>query len=59
MFVGDINPARNREIGKCFAGEFHYKDIKFPVKIRDIHKIEKTWNTTSNLHFKIHFQETC
>ena len=42
MFVGHINPARNREIDKCFGGEFDYKDIKFPVKIRDIHKIEKT-----------------
>ena len=29
------------KVDKDFARELDFKDIKFPVKIRDIHKIEK------------------
>ena len=38
----DRNPARIRKADKDFAKELDFKDIKFLVKIRDIHKIEKT-----------------
>ena len=37
----DHHPARIRKIDEMFKGEFVFKDIRFPVKIRDIHKIEK------------------
>ena len=37
----NLNPARIRKIDKYFSSELHFKDIKFPIKIRDIHKIEK------------------
>ena len=33
---------RIRKIEKEFVGKCDFKDIKFPVKIKDIHKIEKT-----------------
>ena len=29
------------KVDKDFANKLDFKDIKFPVKIRDIHKIEK------------------
>ena len=35
------NPARATKSDKGFAKELDFKDIKFPVKTRDIHKIEK------------------
>ena len=35
------NPARLRKIDKDFTQKIDLKDVKFPVKIRDIHKIEK------------------
>ena len=34
------------KVDKDFARELDFKDIKFPVKIRDIHKIEKTNSIT-------------
>ena len=35
------NPARITKADKDFAKKRDFKDIKFPVKIRDTHKIEK------------------
>ena len=37
----DHNPSRNTKADKDFAKIFNFKDIKFPVKIRYIHNIEK------------------
>ena len=37
----DQNPRRIPKTDKDFAKKLDCKDIKFPVKIRDIHKIEK------------------
>ena len=37
----DYYPARITKANKNFAKRLDFKDIKFPVKIRDIHKIEK------------------
>ena len=37
----DRNPARIKKADKDFAKRLDFKDIKFPVKIRDNHKIEK------------------
>ena len=37
----DRNPARISKAEKDFAKKNDFKDITFPVKIRDIHKIEK------------------
>ena len=37
----DRNPARITETDKEFAKKPDLKDIRFPVKIRNIHKIEK------------------
>ena len=37
----DGNPARITKVDKEFAKKRDLKGIKFPVKIRDIHKIEK------------------
>ena len=41
-----LNPAdhhsvRVRKVGRIFESKLDFKDIKFPVKIIDIHKIEK------------------
>ena len=35
------HPARIRKADKDFAKKLDFKDIKFPVKIRDIQEIEK------------------
>ena len=37
----DHHPTSIRKIDKDFARKHDFKDIKFPVKIRDIHKVEK------------------
>ena len=37
----DHNPRRITKADKDFAKRLDFKDIKFPLKIRDIHKIEK------------------
>ena len=37
----DRNPARITKNDKNFAKKLYFKDIKFPVKVRDIHKIKK------------------
>ena len=37
----DHNPTRITKSDKDFAKRLDFKDIKFPVKMRDIHKIEK------------------
>ena len=37
----DHNPRRIIKADKDFAKRFDFKEIKFPVKIRDIRKIEK------------------
>ena len=37
----DHNPRRITKADKDFANKLDFKDIKFPVKIRDIDKIEK------------------
>ena len=37
----DHNPRRITKADKDFAEKLDFKDIKFPVKFRDIHKTEK------------------
>ena len=34
-----------RKVGNIFARELDFKDVQFPVKIGDIHKIEKKKKT--------------
>ena len=41
IISSDHYPKRIRKADKNFAGELDFKDIKFPFKIRDIHKIQK------------------
>ena len=37
----DLHPARILSVGNYFAKELDFESIKVPVKIRNIHKIEK------------------
>ena len=37
----DLNSVRTTKADKDFAKKLDFKDIKFPVKVRDIHKIGK------------------
>ena len=37
----DHNPRRITKVDKDFAKKLDFKDIQFPVKIRNTHKIEK------------------
>ena len=37
----DHHAARVRKVGRLFGDELDFEDMKFPVKIKDIHKIEK------------------
>ena len=39
--LAEHNPRGITKADKDFAKRLDFKDIKFPVKIRDIHKIEK------------------
>ena len=41
----DHHPARITKTDEDFAKMLHFKDLNFPVKIRDIHKIEKKKNS--------------
>ena len=41
LHPADRNPARITKAHQEFAKKLHFKDIKVPVKVRDIHKIEK------------------
>lgn len=41
LHLADHNPVRITKGGKDFARRLDFKEIKFPVKTRDIHKIEK------------------
>ena len=41
LHPSDHNPARITIADKDFLKSLDFKDIKFPIKIRDIHKIEK------------------
>ena len=41
LHPADYQPAIIRQADKDFARELDFKDTKIPVKIRDIHKIEK------------------
>ena len=44
----DQHPAKARKNDEEFEKKLDFKDIKFPVKIRDIHKIEKkNWTSIS------------
>ena len=41
LYPADHNPRRITKVNKDFDKELGSKDIKFPVKIRNIHKIKK------------------
>ena len=41
LYPADYCPARNRKNNKLFGDELDFEDIKFPVKIKGIHKMEK------------------
>ena len=45
LHPADHYPARIRKADKDFARKLDFKDIKFPVKFRDIHKIKKKKNS--------------
>ena len=38
----DPNPRKTTKSDEDFAKRLDYKDIKFPIKMKDIHKIQKT-----------------
>lgn len=42
LYPVDKNPVRTRKIDNNFARILDFKDIKFPLKIRDICEIEKS-----------------
>ena len=37
----DNHPARIRKIDKLFRDDMDFKDITFPIKVKDIHRVEK------------------
>ena len=41
LHPADHHPARIEKVDKDFARELGFEDRKFPIKIKDIHKIEK------------------
>ena len=53
LHPADHYPARIRKADKDFARKLDFKDIKFPVKFRDIHKIKKKKKILSPLVFLV------
>ena len=49
----DHNPRRITEADKDFVKKLDFENIKFPVKIRDIHKMEKKKRIPSALAFLV------
>ena len=47
----DCNPAIITKADKDFTKKIDFKHMKFPVKVRDIHKIEKKKKNPSALMF--------
>ena len=41
LHPADNNPVKFRNVDKLVESNSYFKDIKFPIEIRDIHKIEK------------------
>ena len=41
LYPTDHNPRRIRKLDKLYGDKLDFKDIKFPAKVRDIHKIER------------------
>ena len=41
LYPVNHNPTRIRKADKEFAKKLYFKNIKFPVKVRNIHKIQK------------------
>ena len=58
LCLADHDPARIRKVDKKFAKKLDFKDIKFAVKITDIHKIEKK-NCISIIIFGYEEKEKC
>ena len=40
LHLTDHNPRRIRKVDKLYGDKLDFKDIKFPVKIKDIHKLK-------------------
>ena len=41
LHIADHHSTTNRKVDEMLADELYFPNIKFPVKIKDIHKIEK------------------
>ena len=39
LHPADHNPRRIRKVDKLYGQKLDFKDIKFPIKVRDVHKI--------------------
>ena len=49
LHPAECNPAIITKTDKDFVKKFDFKDIKYPVKVRYIHKIEKNNSTGTNV----------
>ena len=47
LHPGSDHPARIRMIDEILADELDFEDIKFPARIKDIHKIQKKYISNS------------
>ena len=68
IYPAHYNPVRIKKVEKMFESELDFKNIKFPVKIRDIHKIERNGVVSALMflimkkiqsYIKKYFQKTC
>ena len=55
----DQHPARIRKNYKLSGEELGFKETKLPVKIRDIHKIEKNSTSINVFDYENNLQKTC
>ena len=49
----DNHPARIRKIDKLFRDDMDFKDITFPIKVKDIHKVEEKKRILLELGFLV------
>ena len=49
LHTPDHHPAIIREVGELYGDNLAFKDVKFSVKVRDIHKIERKLSISINV----------
>ena len=55
LHLADQHPARIRKNDEILADELDFEDIKYPVNIKDIHKIQKNQKNVMKTNMVIYY----